>query len=234
MSKPLGAESEPAFPPQTRYSFAEELANSISHGVGILLGIVGLAVLVGFASVYGGAKQIVGVSVFGLSMILLYTASTLYHSVTNAKVKEILRTLDHSAIYLLIAGTYTPFCLVNLEGAWGWGIFAAIWTLAITGIVSRVWLGRKSNKISVAIYLLMGWFIVIAFKPLLANISSLALAFLIAGGVSYTAGVLFYVWHRLRFHHAIWHLFVLGGTVLHFFAVLFAVIPFPGEFPIAA
>lgn len=229
MTKTMGRELDAGATSSTRYSFAEELANSISHGVGILLGIVGLAVLVGFAAVYGGAKHIVGVSVFGLSMILLYTASTLYHSVTHLKVKDILRTLDHSAIYLLIAGTYTPFCLVNLEGAWGWGIFAAIWTLAIIGIVSRVWLGRKSSKVSVAIYLLMGWFIVIAFKPLLANISSLALIFLIAGGISYTAGVVFYVWRRLPFHHAIWHLFVLGGTVLHFFAVFFAVIPLSPE-----
>lgn len=217
-----------------RYSIAEELANSISHGLGIVLAIVGLAVLVGFAAAYGSAKHIVGVSVFGLSMILLYTASTLYHSVTNVKAKEVLRTLDHSAIYLLIAGTYTPFCLVNLEGVWGWSVFAAIWTLALVGIVSRVWLGRKSSKVSVAIYLLMGWFIVIAFKPLMESISSLGLILLISGGVCYSAGVLFYVWRRLPFHHAIWHIFVLGGTVLHFFAVLFSTIPIPGFSPTAA
>lgn len=210
-----------------RYSFAEELANSISHGLGVILAIAGLAVLVGFASVYGTATHIVGVSVFGLTMILLYTASTLYHSVTQPKLKEMLRTLDHSAIYLLIAGTYTPFCLVNLSGVWGWSVFAAIWSLALIGIVSRMTLGRKSNKVSVIIYLLMGWFIVIAFKPLMSNLNSTGLFFLFGGGLCYTAGVVFYVWHRLPYHHAIWHLFVLGGTVLHFFAILFAVIPLP-------
>ncbi len=208
-----------------RYTPAEEIANSVIHGIGVVLAIVALAVLVGFSSAYGSAIHVIGVSVFGATLILMYAASTLYHSITHPRAKEILRALDHSAIYLLIAGTYTPFCLVNLQGFWGWSVFAAIWTLAITGVVLRVLVGRKSGKLSVLLYIAMGWLIVVAFKPLLANINYFGMLFLILGGITYTVGVVFYVWRRLPFHHAIWHLFVLGGSVFHFFAILFGTIP---------
>lgn len=208
-----------------RYTPAEELANSLIHGFGTIAAIVALAVLVGWSSATGTALHIVGVSIFGAPLILMYAASTLYHSVTHPRAKEILRAFDHSAIFLLIAGTYTPFCLVNLQGVWGWSIFAAIWTLAVTGVLLRVFVGRKSNKASVALYIAMGWLIVIAFKPLLASISAKGMIFLMLGGVSYTGGVVFYVWRSLPFHHAIWHVFVLGGSVFHFFAILFGTVP---------
>ena len=208
-----------------RYTPAEELANSVIHGVGVIAAIVALAVLVGWSSATGSAIHIVGVSIFGATLILMYAASTLYHSITHPRAKEVLRAFDHSAIYLLIAGTYTPFCLVNLQGVWGWSIFAAIWTLAVIGVLLRVFVGRKSNKVSALLYIAMGWLIVIAFKPLLASINAQGMLFLMLGGVTYTGGVVFYVWRSLPFHHAIWHVFVLGGSVFHFFAILFGTVP---------
>ncbi|NQD37840.1 hemolysin III family protein [Permianibacter sp. IMCC34836] len=208
-----------------RYSSSEELANAITHGLGIVLSIAALAILTGFASAYGEARHVIGVSVFGASLVLLYTASTLYHSIPSPRAKEVLRALDHSFIFVLIAGTYTPFCLVTLQGVWGWGLFAFVWSLAVIGIICRLWLGRKSGTASVIVYLLMGWSIVPAFKPLMASISSLGLWLMVAGGIAYTGGVVFYVWRKLTYHHAIWHLFVLAGSMLHFFAILLAVVP---------
>lgn len=208
-----------------RYSPGEELANAITHGLGIILSIVGLAVLTGFAAAYGETRHVVGVSVFGAALVLLYTASTLYHSIPSPKAKEILRALDHSFIFILIAGTYTPFCLVTLQGVWGWGLFAFVWTLAIIGIICRLWLGRKSGTVSIIVYLLMGWCIVPAFNTLVESIEPIGLWLMVAGGIAYTGGVVFYLWRKLPYHHAIWHLFVLAGSVLHFLAVLFAVVP---------
>lgn len=212
----------------SRYSFGEELANAITHGLGILLSIIGLAVLTGFAAAYGDARHVVGVSVFGASLVLLYTSSTLYHSIPAPRAKEVLRALDHSFIFILIAGTYTPFCLVTLQGAWGWGLFAFVWSLAIIGIICRLWLGRKSGYVSVAVYLLMGWSVVPAFDTLVQNITPTGLWLMVAGGIAYTGGVVFYLWRKLPYHHAIWHVFVLAGSVLHFFAVLFGVLPDAG------
>jgi len=212
----------------TRYSPGEELANSITHGLGALLAIVGLAVLTGFAGAYGDVRHVIGVSVFGAAMVLLYTASTLYHSIPSPRVNGVLRALDHSAIFLLIAGTYTPFCLVTLAGPSGWGLFAFVWTLAVVGIVCRVWLGRKSGVVSLIVYLLMGWSVVAVFRPLVDNIEPIGLWLLVAGGLAYTGGVVFYLWHKLPYHHAIWHLFVLAGSGLHFMAILLAVVPNAG------
>jgi hemolysin III len=209
------------------YSLAEEIAHSIIHGLGILLSISGLTVLVTFAALRGNAWHIVGCSIFGATMILAYTASTLYHAIPGVfvRAKEVLRILDHSAIYLLIAGTYTPFTLVNLRGRWGWILFGLVWACAIAGIVFKATLMGRLRVLSVAFYVAMGWLVVVAAKPLIQTVAPGGLWLLFGGGLSYTAGVAFYAWKRLPYNHAIWHCFVLTGTLLHFFAVLFYVVP---------
>jgi len=208
-----------------RYSLGEEIANSVTHGVGVFLSIAGLVILVIFATLYGNAWHIVACSVFGATLILSYTASTLYHSIQLPGAKYVLRILDHAAIFLLIAGTYTPFMLVNLNGPWGWSLFGIIWGLAILGIAFQTTMLRRCTSVSVALYVAMGWAVVIAIKPLLASVATGGLVLLILGGIAYTAGVGFYVWRRLPYNHMIWHIFVLAGSILHFFAVLFYVIP---------
>ena len=208
-----------------RYSLGEEIANSVSHGVGAALAVAGLAVLVAFASLNGTAWEIVGVSVFGATMVLMYTASTIYHAIPSMRAKRVLRVLDHSAIYLLIAGTYTPFTLGNLRGPWGWTLFGIVWALAVAGIVFKALALEKLGVLSVLFYLAMGWLVVIAARPLLAAVAPGGVVLLGAGGLCYTAGVGFYAWRRVPYHHFIWHLFVLAGTICHFFAVLFFVVP---------
>ncbi len=212
-----------------RYSTAEEIANGITHGLGVVFSIAGLAILTAFASVFGTVWHIVACSVYGVTQILMYTASTLYHSIPVPRAKRILRLLDHSAIYLLIAGTYTPFALVNLRGPWGWAILIAIWGLAIAGIALQSKLIRLNKLVTALPYVAMGWVAVIAVKPLLDAVAPGGLWLLVLGGLAYTAGTLFYVWKRLPFHHAIWHGFVLLGSVLHFFSILFYVIPLAGS-----
>lgn len=212
-----------------RYTPREEIANSLTHGLGIILAIAGLGTLTAFAALYGTASHIVGCSIFGATLILLYTTSTLYHSIPIQKAKAVLRALDHSAIYLLIAGTYTPFSLVNLRGPWGWSLLGLIWTLAILGITTRVLLGRKRTWLSVAFYIAMGWTVLIAIEPLVENVAPGGIRLLVTGGVVYTAGTIFYMWRKLPYHHAIWHVFVLLGSIFHFFAILFYVIPLAGE-----
>jgi hemolysin III len=212
-----------------RYSIGEEIANSVTHGVGVVLSIGGLAILTAFASVLGNAWHIVSSSIFGATLILLYASSTLYHSIQLPRVKRVLQVIDHSAIFLLIAGTYTPFTLVTLRGAWGWTIFGVVWGLAVTGIIFQVTRLRKWPVISLALYLGMGWAVIVATKPLLAAIDPRGLLLLLLGGLSYTAGIVFYVWRRLPYHHAIWHIFVLAGSAFHFFAILFYVIPLAGS-----
>lgn len=208
-----------------RYSHAEEIANSVTHGVGVLLSICGLVVLVNLAATHGNVWHIVGSSIFGSTLILLYLASTLYHSIPAPRAKKTLRLLDHVAIYLLIAGTYTPFLLVNLRGPWGWSLFALVWSVALTGIILKVSpLGHKPG-LSLTLYLFLGWIILIAIKPLLSYLDPAGIRLLVAGGIAYTAGVIFYGWHRLPYNHAIWHLFVLTGSCFHFFAVLLYVLP---------
>jgi hemolysin III len=210
---------------ERRYSPGEEIAHSVIHGVGIVLAIAGLAVLAAFSSLHGTAAHIVGCSVFGTTLILLYTTSTLYHSIPLPRAKTVLRALDHSAIFVLIAGTYTPFSLVSLRGPWGWSLLGVIWSLAILGIVVRVRGGRKSNAAAVGFYIAMGWTVLLVIKPLAANVAPGGVFLLALGGVVYTAGAAFYLWRRLPYHHAIWHAFVLLGSILHFFAILFYVIP---------
>ena len=211
-----------------RYSFSEEIANSVIHGIGIVLAIGGLGVLTAFASVYGNAWHIVSCSVFGATLVILYTSSTLYHSIQLPRAKTVLRILDHSAILLLIAGTYTPFTLVNLRGPWGWSLFSIVWGLAVLGIIFRVTILRRRMTVFFLLYLIMGWLVVVAFKSMLASIATGGLVLLVLGGVVYTIGIGFYAWRRLPYNHAIWHVFVLIGSVLHFFAVLFYVIPIVG------
>ena len=212
-----------------RYSIGEEIANSVTHGVGVVLSIGGLAVLTAFASVLGNVWHIVSSSIFGGTLILLYASSTLYHSIQLPRVKRILRVIDHSAIFLLIAGTYTPFTLVSLRGAWGWTLFGIVWGLAIIGIVFQVTRLRQWPILSLALYVGMGWAVIIAAKPLLTAIDPGGLTLLLIGGLFYTGGIVFYVWRRLPYHHAIWHVFVLVGSAFHFFAILFYVIPLAGS-----
>ena len=221
---PLVAVDPPAVP---RYTPGEEIANGLTHGLGIVLAIAGLAIMTAFATLNGDAWHVVACSIFGATLILLYTTSTLYHSISGDRAKAILRIFDHAAIFLLIAGTYTPFMLVNLRGPWGWSLFALIWSLALAGIALRLFLRGRLHGLVVAIYVAMGWAIVVAVQPMLENVATGGLLLLAGGGLAYTTGVVFYKWRSLRYHHAIWHGFVLLGSALHFFSVLFYVIPWP-------
>jgi len=208
-----------------RYSLREDFANSIIHGIGFILSIIGMCVLIAFASTYGNVWHVVSCSIYGSTLVFLYTASTLYHSIHLTKAKRVLRTLDHSTIFLLIAGTYTPFTLVNLRGPWGWSLFVVIWTLAVIGILFQTTMLRKGGIFSVAFYVAMGWVVVVAIKPMLSLVDTGGLVLLLLGGVAYTGGVVFYVWRQMPYNHAIWHVFVLAGSALHFFAILLYVIP---------
>jgi len=210
---------------EAHYSFGEEIANAVTHGVGAFLAVAGLVVLSYFAAQNGDIWAVTSCAIFGGTLVLLYTVSTLYHSLPQPRAKTVMKLLDHASIYLLIAGTYTPFTLVNLRGPWGWTLFGIVWGIALLGIVFKASLLRAWTIISLALYLAMGWVIVIALKPLLDSIATGGFVLLLLGGLAYTLGSVFYLWRQLRFHHAIWHLFVLAGSVLHFFAVLFYVIP---------
>ena len=207
------------------YSFAEDVANAVVQGIGILLSIIGLTVLVAFATLHGDAKAVTASAVFGATLILLYTISTLYHAIPQRIAPRLLGQLDHIAIYLLIAGTYTPFALVALEGPRGWWLFAVVWTLAILGTVIELTPLRRRRWFSIALYLGMGWLVLASFGPLSAALGTAGTTLLIAGGIAYTGGVPFYLWYRLRYHSVLWHLFVLTGSTLHFFAVLLYVLP---------
>jgi hemolysin III len=213
---------EPGAVTVRRPSRGEEIANSTTHAVGAVLAVAGLVVLALSAIRYGTARSIVGCVVFGAALVFLYSVSTLYHSVGSgrARAKAVLRVLDHSAIFLLIAGTYTPFTLVSLRGPWGWSLFGAVWGLALGGIALRLVLRRSPTGPFVALYLAMGWCVVVAAKPLLAALVPGGIALLAAGGVAYSAGIVFYAWRSLPYAHAIWHGFVLAGSALHFAAVL--------------
>jgi hemolysin III len=208
-----------------QYSFLEEIFNSITHGIGALVSIAGLVLLIVFSSIYGSASHIVSCTIFGLTLVLLYTASTLYHSFQKPKLKHIFRIFDHSFIYVLIAGTYTPFMLVTIRGVLGWTIFAFVWSLTVIGVVFKVFFVHRFNIVSTIAYILMGWIIILAIKPLFQTLPGGGIVLIICGGLAYTLGTVFYAWKRLPFNHAIWHLFVLTGSVCHFFAVMFYVIP---------
>ncbi len=201
-------------------SLGEEIANSVSHGVGFLAALAALPVLV-IGAVPRGAAAVVGAVIFAVTAALLYLTSTLYHALAPNRAKRLFQIFDHGAIYLLIAGTYTPFTLGVLRGAWGWTLFGLIWTLAVAGVVIKSVGGIRFHKLSTALYLAMGWLVLIAAKPLFERVPGWGLFWLVAGGVAYTAGVGFYAADRLRYGHFIWHLFVLAGTACHFVAVLF-------------
>ena len=209
----------------TRYTVSEEIANALTHGVGALFAIGGLAVLVTQAALRGDVWHVVSCSIYGGAMVVLYTASTLYHGVTAPRAKNALQVFDHASIFLLIAGTYTPFTLVSLRGPWGWSLFGTIWGLAAAGIILEIAFPRRWPALALTLYIGMGWVAVVAVKPLLEVLPTGGLVLLVLGGLSYTAGIGFYAWRRLPYGHAIWHLFVLAGTILHFFADLFYVVP---------
>ena len=207
------------------FSLGEEIAHAVSHGVGSVLAIAGLAVLTAQAALRGDAIHVVTTAVFGATLVLCYTASTLYHAIPLVRAKRVLRILDHASIYLLIAGTYTPFCLGPLRGPWGWSLFALVWSGAVAGVLFKSFAIGRAPIASVAVYVAMGWSVVIAFGPLSRALSPEGLKLLVAGGLAYTLGLAFYAWQSLRYHHFVWHLFVLAGSVLHFFAVLTGAIP---------
>ncbi|PNU21307.1 hemolysin III [Geothermobacter hydrogeniphilus] len=209
----------------SEYSPGEEIANSITHGIGTLLAIGGLGVLSAYAGTHGNAWHIVTCSVFGATLIFSYLTSTLYHSIQHVSAKNILRTLDHAAIFLLIAGTYTPITLISLHGPWGWSIFGVVWGLALVGIICEITFAKNMGVLRVATYIAMGWVVVIAARPLMAGLAPGGLLLLVLGGLAYTGGVVFYAWDRLPYNHAIWHMFVLVGSTMHFFAILWYVIP---------
>jgi hemolysin III len=205
-------------------SASEELANTIISAISTVLAIVGSAVLIVLAVKYGDNWHVVSCSIFATTLILLYTASTLYHGTRSPRIKLSMRVLDHSAIFLLIAGTYTPFVLINLRGPWGWSLFGVTWTIAFLGIG----LGRRLQQrriLAVVLYNMMGWVILVAIKPLFAAVAPGGLILLLTGGLAYTLGIGFYAWRRLPHHHAIWHVFVLAGSAAHYFAILDYVIP---------
>lgn len=205
------------------YTLKEEIISSIVHGIGVFLSIAITSVLVTLSAVYGNVWSIVSTAIFGASMLLMYMASTLYHAIPFPHAKTILKKFDHIAIYYLIAGTYTPFLLVLMRGTLGWVLFAVIWSLALLGTVLKIVSSGSGTKIwSVSLYLGMGWLVLIASKTLFVVMSKLALVFLVLGGIFYTVGIIFYLWKSKKYTHAIWHGFVLVGTIMHFMAILFS------------
>ena len=209
----------------TRRLSVEEIANTITHGVGLALSIAGFVILLVLAALRSGALQIVSCAIYGTTLITLYAASTLYHGIAAPRFKRALRIFDHSAIFLLIAGTYTPFLLVNLRGAWGWSLFGVVWGLAMAGIVFKFFFVERFGFLSTIVYLLMGWLVVIAARPVLSHVPTTGLIWLVAGGLCYTAGVIFYASKRIPYAHVIWHVFVLAGSTCHYFAVLRCLLP---------
>lgn len=206
---------------QRNQSQGEEIANSVSHGVGLVAALIGTPFLITQAAGHGNVGVVVGASLFSATTIFLYLASTLYHALPAGKTKRLFRVLEHSAIFLLIAGTYTPFTLGVLSGVWGWILLTTIWGLAVIGVLLKVFSRAPLPILSTSLYLLMGWLVVIAADPLIANMPTQGLLWLTAGGVSYTLGVVFFALDsRLRYGHLVWHLFVLAGTTCHYFAVL--------------
>ena len=198
----------------------EELANSISHGIGLIAAFIGAPFLISHAAQFGDSNFIVGVSVFSLTTILLYLASTAYHIVPIGKAKRILNVIDHSIIFLLIAGTYTPFTLGVLRGAWGWTLFGVVWGLALMGVLLKTFNKISHPVLSNGLYLLMGWIVIIAIEPLLSRMPITGILWLLAGGLFYTVGIIFYIADsRIKYGHLIWHLFVMAGTASHYFAI---------------
>ena len=202
------------------YTVQEEIANSVTHGIGAGMAVAGLVILVVLAILFGDTRRVVSFSIYGGSLILLYLASTLYHSIQHAKAKKILRVFDHASIYVLIAGTYTPFLIISIQGTLGWTVLAIVWALAIIGVLWKIFFIGKFEVIATMAYVLMGWMCVVLFGEMLAKVPPAGVVLLIIGGLVYTAGVIFYAWEKLPYNHAIWHLFVLGGSIFHYFAIV--------------
>lgn len=207
------------------YSKKEEVANAITHGIGSLLSVAALVLLVVFAVMKGSAWHVVSFAIYGATMLMLYVASTLVHSFPEGKAKDVFEILDHSFIYIFIAGTYTPILLNVIQGTLGWTLFGIVWGVALVGVVFKSFFAKRFLFTSTLIYIAMGWIIVFAWGPLIRNLPQGGLTLLIVGGVLYTVGTVFYVWRSFPYHHAVWHLFVLGGSVFHFFAILLHVLP---------
>lgn len=205
-------------------TFAEAVGNIVTHGLGALLSIAALIILLVFSAEQNNALKIFSSAVYGSSLVAMFAASTLYHSFRYSRFRRVLRTLDHSTIYFLIAGTYTPLTLITLDGTWGWPLFSIVWAIAIFGISFKLIFGHRYEILSTVLYLVMGWLCVVAIKPLWDALPAGALIWIALGGLAYTGGVVFYLWERLRFGHTIWHVFVLIGSLCHFFAILFYVI----------
>ncbi|PLT35022.1 hemolysin III family protein [Bacillus sp. V5-8f] len=207
------------------YTKKEEIVNAITHGIGVLLSIAALVFLVLFSVKQGTAWHITASSIYGATMVVLFAASTLVHSFPPGKAKDVFEIFDHSAIYFFIAGTYTPFTLIVIKGALGWSLLGIVWGIALVGIVFKAFFVKRFLFLSTILYIAMGWLIVIAWNPLTETLPPAGMQLLVVGGLLYTVGAVFYVWRGFPFHHAVWHIFVLGGTAAHFFAVLYYVIP---------
>ncbi|WP_434751714.1 PAQR family membrane homeostasis protein TrhA [Paenibacillus amylolyticus] len=207
------------------YSRREEVANAVTHGIGAALSVAALVLLIVFSSMKGTAWHVVSFTIYGITMLMLYTNSTLVHALKEGKAKDLFEFFDHSSIYLFIAGTYTPFLFVAVRGTLGWTLFGIIWGIALAGVIFKAFFTKKFLFMSTIFYIAMGWLIVTAWQPLVTAIPTGGIVLLVAGGLMYTLGTLFYVWRGFPFHHAIWHLFVLAGSILHFFAVIIYLTP---------
>lgn len=205
------------------YTLGEEIFNSVSHGIGTLLAIAGMVILIVFSAINHNPWAVVSTSIYGATLIILYTMSTLYHSLTNNKAKRFFRIMDHNSIFLLIAGTYTPYTLVALRGAIGWVMFGVVWGATVLGVVFNSINLEKYKKISLVCYVAMGWVIIAAIKPLMAALPHISLTFLVIGGICYTGGIVFYAIKKIRYFHSVWHLFVLAGSIMHYFSILFMI-----------
>ena len=211
--------------PYSNQTKTEEILNTITHAIGIGLSITALVLLVVYASIEGSAIKIVSFSVYGVSLIVLYSMSTIYHLVTTDRFKKFFQLMDHASIYLLIAGSYTPIMLIAVQGAWGWSLFGVLWGLAVIGIFFKLKFVGKYEVVSTVIYLFMGWIVAIFSWPILTYLSTMSMVWLFIGGGAYSIGTIFFLWEKLPFHHSLWHLFVLGGSISHFFCFFFHILP---------
>ncbi|MCF6136776.1 PAQR family membrane homeostasis protein TrhA [Pseudalkalibacillus berkeleyi] len=207
------------------YTRKEEIVNAITHGIGVVFSLVALVLLVVMAALEGSAWHVVSFSIYGASMLILYTASTLVHSFPDGKLKDLFEIFDHAAIYIFIAGTYTPFLFIIVKGALGWTLFGIVWGIALFGVFFKAFFVKRFLFLSTVIYIVMGWLAVFAWKPLMTTLPTSGGLLFIIGGLLYTVGTIFYVWRAFPYHHAVWHVFVLAGTAFHFFAILLYVLP---------
>ncbi|MUK87983.1 hemolysin III family protein [Ornithinibacillus sp. L9] len=207
------------------FSKGEEIANAITHGIGAVLSLAGLVILIVFSSIHGTAWHVVSFTIFGATMFILYMSSTLVHAMPPGKVKDLFEIFDHSSIYFFIAGTYTPFTFIVIQGALGWTMFGIVWGLAIAGTVFKSYFVKKYLFTSTILYVVMGWMVVIGWKQIIDNLNFNGVVLFVIGGLCYTIGAVFYVWRGFKYHHMVWHLFVIAGTTAHFFCVLFYLLP---------